>query len=475
MLSTSRALYELSDKTLFWSFAILSLLAMLAAAVLYTPEPILLPIGMLFLLFSLNNPKALFYLFFAILPFSIEIHVGSLGTDLPSEPIMVFMMGLCMVLATVRSSRISKDYFVHPISLVVISHLMWIFLTSITSTSPVISFKFLLAKMWYVLPFFFLPLLLMRREEDFRKVFKFLSVGLFIAITYVLIRHAAAGFTFDSSNTVMRPIFRNHVNYAVMLVAFLPYYWYLLTTASRRWRLSMLGLLGVLLIGIYFSYTRAAQASVFLAIAFYWLMKLRLMKLSVGLGIAGLIVVSLFLSVNNRYLDFAPDFERTVAHKKFDNLVEATAKMEDISTVERFYRWVAGGYMLKEKPWLGYGPSTFYSQYRAHTVTSYKTYVSDNPEKSGIHNNYLMVAVEQGLLGLVIMLMLAVVPLLYAEKVYHALSDTKEKALVMAAATCYFLVDVCILINDLLEADKIGPLYFLSAAIILFFGVRRRH
>ena len=474
MPSATRALYEFSDKALFWSFASLSLLSLLAAAVLYTPVPVLIPAGFLFLLFALNNPKALFYLFFAILPFSIEIHVGSLGTDLPSEPIMVFMMGLCMVLATVRSSTIAMDYVVHPISLIVISHLLWIFLTSIGSTSPVISFKFLLAKLWYVLPFFFLPLLLMKGEADFRKVFKFLSVGLFIAISYVLARHAAAGFTFDSSNKVMRPIFRNHVNYAVMLVAFLPYYWYLLTTTSRRWRLAMVGLLVVLLIGIYFSYTRAAQASVFLAVAFYCLMKWRLMKLSVGLGLVGLIAVSLFLSVNNRYLDFAPDFERTVAHKKFDNLVEATTKMEDISTVERFYRWVAGGYMLKEKPWLGYGPSTFYSQYRAHTVTSYKTYVSDNPEKSGIHNNYLMVAVEQGLLGLVIMLMLAVIPLLYAERIYHSLGSKKEKALVMAAATCYFLIDVCILINDLLEADKIGPLYFLSAAIILFFGVRKR-
>ena len=46
--------------------------------------------------------------------------------------------------------------------------------------------------------------------------------------------------------------------------------------------------------------------------------------------------------------------------------------------------------------------------------------------------------------------------------------------LVLAAATCYFLIDVTILINELIEVDKIGPLYFLSASIIVFFDVKNR-
>lgn len=120
---------------------------------------------------------------------------------------------------------------------------------------------------------------------------------------------------------------------------------------------------------------------------------------------------------------------------------------------------------------MGFGPSTFYNSYDGYTVTSYQTYVSDNPEKSGIHNNYLMIAVEQGIPGLIIMLLVAFLPLLYAERVYHRLSNVSIRALLLAAATCYFLIDVTILINDLLEADKIGPFYFLSAAIILCVGV----
>jgi len=144
--------------------------------------------------------------------------------------------------------------------------------------------------------------------------------------------------------------------------------------------------------------------------------------------------------------------------------------MEDISTVERFYRWVAGFYMVAEKPWLGHGPSTFYSEYKSYTVNSYKTYVSDNPEKSGIHNNFLMVTVEQGIIGLIIMLSLAFLPLIVAEQTYHKLKDKNDRTLVMCAAISFALINITILINDLLEADKVGPFFFLSAAIIVLFS-----
>lgn len=455
----------------FWVFALISIITFVTSILLYNPLPVLLPFGVLFAAFAIVSPKYLFYLFFAILPFSIEIHTASIGTDLPSEPIMILMTGMCFVIGIARSHKISKDFFINPVTAVITLHLLWIAFASITSTNQIYSFKYLLAKLWYVIPFFVLPMFVMKSQKDFRKIFLFLSMGLFIAIVYVLTRHALENFSFASSNAVLRPIFRNHVNYAIMLLAFLPYYWFVVRSEKRKNSKVFFGLLVLLLIAIYFSYTRAAQMSVVLAIVFYWIMHYRLVKLGVGLAIAGLIVFVMLMSHNNKYLDYAPDYSKTIAHKKFDNLVEATAKMEDISTVERFYRWVAGAYMVAEKPWQGFGPSTFYTTYDGYTVTSYQTYVSDNPEKSGIHNNYLMVAVEQGIPGLIIMLLVALIPLLYAEKVYHHLKDPSLKRLLMAAAMCYFVVDVTILINDLLEADKIGPLYFLSASIIVCVGV----
>jgi len=472
-MSKAREL-KVTEQNAFWLFAGFSSLSFVLSIVLSNPIPMTLPFGILFLAGAILNPKYIIYLFFAILPFSVEMQFGSLGTDLPSEPLMLFLMGICIVLFITKSLTLSKSLFVHPISLVIVLHLSWIFFTSMFSTVPLFSFKYFLAKLWYVLPFFFLPLLVLKKELDYRKIIQFLSLGLFLAISYVLLRHAAAGFTFASSNVVMKPIFRNHVNYAIMLVAFLPFFWYLIRPALKSFPIIKFGLLLYLLIAIYFSYTRAAQASVLLAIAFYFVLRWRLVKIGIGVTLICMTMLVMHLSTDNGYLDYAPEFSKTVAHKKFDNLVEATTKMQDISTVERFYRWIAGAYMIAEKPILGFGPSTFYTNYVGYTVSSYVTYVSDNPEKSGMHNNYLMVAVEQGIPGLLIMLLVAFLPLLYAENLYHSMGKGNDRNLVLAAATCYFLIDVTILINELIEVDKIGPLYFLSASVIVFFDVKNR-
>jgi O-antigen ligase len=100
-------------------------------------------------------------------------------------------------------------------------------------------------------------------------------------------------------------------------------------------------------------------------------------------------------------MDFAPNFERTITHTEFDNLIEATYKLEDISSMERVYRWMAGIEMIKDRFWFGFGPGTFYSNYKAYSISRFQTYVSDNPDQSGIHNYFLMTWVEQGFIGFI--------------------------------------------------------------------------
>jgi len=470
MPSRTASLSFLTDQRLFWFFSAICIISFNLAMVLKNPLPALLPFGLVFLLFTINNIKHLYYFFFFLLPFSLEIELpGGFATDLPSEPIMILLMGIALVIAIHKAGYINKGIFTHPISLVVFAHLSWIAFSALFSSNVFFSIKYLLAKLWYIIPFYFLPLMIFNSEKDLRPIFKWLSLGLFVAISFVMLQHATMDFSFDSINKAVRPIFRNHVNYAIMLVAFLPYFCYLIFTEKKK-SLVHIGLLLYLLLAIYLSYTRAAQASCLLAVGVYFVIKWRLVKYAIGASLIGLIAFVSFVTHENKYLDFAPNFEKTIEHKKFDNLVEATAKMEDISTVERFYRWVAGFYMVADKPLVGHGPSTFYSEYKSYTVTSYKTYVSDNPEKSGIHNNFLMVAVEQGIIGLLIMLALAFLPLLIAEQSYHKLKNKKDKILLMCAAISFALINIVILINDLLEADKVGPFYFLSAAVIVLFS-----
>ena len=406
------------------------------------------------------------------MPFSVEFELpGGLGTDLPSEPIMWILLLITPLILIRNINELDKKLLTHPISLLITGHLFWIAFTCLFSTNQVFSLKFFLAKTWYVIPFYFLPLLILDSEKNYRKLFFFLSIGLFISVSYVMLRHAGSGFSFESINKAVRPIFRNHVNYGVMLISFLPFLVYLTKTKFKS-GLIKYGLLIYLLLAIYLTYTRAAQLSVVLAAVIYFVIQFRLAKYAIILSIVSLVGLGSYLSIGNNYLDFAPEYTKAIEHKKFDNLVEATYKMEDISTVERFYRWIAGFNMVKEKPILGFGPSTFYSNYKSYTITSYKTYVSDNPEKSGIHNYYLMTMVEQGIIGFIILMSLIFAVIFYGEVIYHRNNDKKIKALIMASIVCFTLICIVQLINDLLEADKIGPFFFMAAAIITSFHIK---
>jgi O-antigen ligase len=189
---------------------------------------------------------------------------------------------------------------------------------------------------------------------------------------------------------------------------------------------------------------------------------------------AGLLIAALgiglfvgFVTYRDNWLLFAPNYERTVTHTRFDNLLEATTRLEDISLMERVYRWVAAAYMIEQKPILGFGPGTFYFNYRNFTVTSFKTYVSHNPERSGIHNYYLMVAVEQGLPGLFFFLAFCVLVLLWGQRTYHRLRDVAQGRFVMAASLSFALICLLMFMNDFVETDKIGSLFFICAAIVV--------
>ncbi len=455
------------DSKGFYGFSFITIASCLAAAVFNEPFIGLIPFGILFAYLAVVNYKLIFLGFFVLLPFSIEVTLpGGLGTDLPSEPIMWFLTVLFLLLVIWNGKTIDRKLFTNPISLVLILHLMWILITTLMSSFPVISAKFFLAKLWYVIPFFFLPLILVKEETDLIKLFRYFIYASIISVAYVFINHAATGFAFSGINFAVRPIFRNHVNYAALLVLLLPFIWAMvrITKEKKFWTILLF-----FLVAVYFTYTRAAYGVVILCTIMYFIIKFRLMKWVTPLAFVVVAVGLNSVIQGNEYLRMAPDYENTVSHTKFNNLIEATYKMEDISTMERLYRWVAGFHMVKEEPYFGFGPSTFYSNYQNHTVSSFQTYVSDNPEKSGIHNYYLMTLVEQGFIGLILLFLIIFLPLFVSQKAFLLQKGQNGRYWVMAAALSYFATAIMILINDLLEADKVGPIFFLSAAIIVYY------
>jgi O-antigen ligase len=222
----------------------------------------------------------------------------------------------------------------------------------------------------------------------------------------------------------------------------------------------------LLTIGTYFSYTRAAIVALVGCPFIYLLVKFRLIKASIFLGLMFSVMGINWLLYNNNFLRFAPDFNRTITHQRFDKLITATVELEDISTMERVYRWVAGVEMVKEKPLLGFGPGTFYNNYQNYTVSAFQTYVSNNPDHSTVHCYYLLTLIEQGVFGFIIFGLICLYGLILGERKYHQLKNGKDKTIIMASILSLVIILLINLINDMIETDKVGPFFFMSLAII---------
>lgn len=419
--------------------------------------------------------RRLFYLMMACLPLSIEEELpGGFATDFPSEQLM-WLLTLCAIGWFLRNIRTIDGRFIrHPVTIALLLHLCWIAISVVTSQDIYVSFKYLLAKGWYVIVFYFLAAHLMRSERDFKEFFWWFLIPLLIAVVTVFTRHAAIDFSFKDVAYVMGPFFRNHVMYACLLAIFVPFIWYA-TYWYKRWSATWWFLvlsIVFLLIAINYAYTRAAYVALAAAVGIYWVMRWRMMKVALlGFGVILGIFIG-FVNTSDNWLEFAPDYEKAISHTRFDNLLEATTKLEDISTMERVYRWVAATYMIKERPITGFGPGNFYFNYEKYTVSSFKTYVSDNPERSGIHNYYLMTAVEQGLPGMLIFILFSVVVMLYGERVFHRTEVGWKRRMVTASVMCFILIDLLMLMNDLVETDKIGSLFFMSVAMLVNLGMK---
>lgn len=458
-------------------FSVLTVGSILASIYFATWWMALLPPALLVVWLSFVDIQKVFFLMIGCIPLSMELALpGGFATDLPSEQFMwlLTLAGIGWFLMNWRS--VDVRFLRHPVTLALLAHVAWIAVTMAASDNFIVSFKYLLAKGWYVIVFYFLASRFLNTERDFKQLLWWFFVPLMYAMTTVVVRHAAKGFSFEDVGYVMWPHFRNHVMYACLLAIFLPFVWYgtyWYKRYSGPWLVLVLGVLYILF-AINFAYTRAAYVALAAAVGIYWVVRWRLMKVALVVLAIGFTLLLGFLSTRDNWLLFAPDYEKTISHKRFDNLLEATTKLEDISTMERVYRWVAASYMIREKPWMGFGPGTFYFHYKNYTVSSFKTYVSDNPEHSGIHNYYLMVTVEQGLPGLVFYLLFCIVVMLKGEDIFHRTADKSRRRTLMAALLCFCLTNILMLMNDFVETDKIGSLFILSVAIIVNVDLKER-
>jgi len=457
--------------------------------------PYILPIGLILIGFSfliLNDlywltlfPVALILMYFAIfetdkiflsiafftpLSINIEEFSESFGLFIPSEPLL---FGLMVFLSALQFHKpfLNRAYFKHPIMLVMYVYLLWMFLTCITSTSILISLKYLIARLWIIIPMmFFGPYFLadIKKKKQFLWLF---TIATSIAILYTLLHHSMYQFAEKPGHWVMFPFFKDHTIYGAIVALVLPFAvgLYYLEKRNLLLRATLIFLIAIIVLGLIFSYTRAAWLSVFAAI---FLCLLVFFRVKLYLMAGGLVVAVLIVIMN--WSTIQMELERNKKEHTTENIDErlqsATNVSTDASNLERINRWDCAISMFKERPLVGFGPGTYMFEYARFQDPENLTIISTNFGNLGnAHSEYLGALSEMGLPGALLFLILVLtIFVVNIQLIYKwPQEDKANRILLMTFLFSFTTYFSHAFLNNYLDTDKAAvPIWGMSAMLI---------
>lgn len=453
----------------FFSAALIYILVNIIGLWKEIPYLSALPFAILFAFVLINDYRNLFYFILASLPLSIDFFFGSLSLSAPSEPLLIIATALWLILFINKRTNI-KAYLNNPLVVLILLQIILFAFNIFVSREPVLSFKYLLAKLWFFGGFIFFPLLFLKDEKDYKKAFWAFFIPLMLTVFYTIINHALTGFSFEEVNPSARPFYANHVIYACTLGLALPF-----SVAALGWyknnslvKIILVALILVLLFAIITSYTRTTWLSVLAGIASIFVFKSKFLKLSFVAATIGIVVFCYNLVDQNDYMKYAPNYTNTVFNREdFSKHMEATVELSDVSGMERVYRWVAAVNLIQHNFWLGTGNNTFYPTYKEYANPAFITYLSDNPERSSTHNYFLLIFCDQGVFGFLLFAILYAWAMLRAKYIYSLSNSKFIKNLMLTCFVTLVIFLVHLVLGDMVEVDKNGGIFLIVLAILI--------
>ena len=427
------------------------------------------PILMLILYLAFFSMDTLMYLIVISTPLAVILKNSdfNIGMSIPSEPLMFGVM-LLFLFKILHEGNYDKRVLWHPVTVAIMINLIWIALTVITSSMVVVSIKFLVARLWFVLVFYFLAVQLFAKVKNIKTFLWCYILPFTIIIAYTVLRHADNGFTQKSAHWVMYPFYNDHTSYAAALTLFIPVLFsFIIDKTYAGWKRFAAGFLFLIFVGaLVLSYTRAAWMGLVIALAFLPMIALRLRISSILLIVVfgGLIVhqfqEQIFILLEKNKSNSSSDL--AVHAKSISNV------STDASNRERINRWKSALRMYKERPIFGWGPGTYQFRYAPFQQSSEMTEISTNAGNRGnAHSEYIGPLAESGLLGSLTFIAIVFLVIARGLKIIYE-SRTRETRLlatgILLGLITYFAHGA---LNNFLDTDKLSvPFWGMIAALI---------
>lgn len=430
-----------------------------------------LPIFLAIVLFSFYNINQLLYFVVLCTPLSLNLESMDIGMDLgfylPTEPIL-FGLSIILIMRFIKRGTYDKKILNNSITGAIFFYLAWLFITSLTSSHILVSFKFLISKLWFIIPLFLYATSLFKDLKNIYRVLWLYLGSLTLVVAITIIRHYQWGFDQEAAHWIMSPFFKDHTSYGAIVAFYIPITIGLLLKKNNSpiIQFTLFLILAILTAGLVYSYTRAAWLSLVGSLGVYLLFRFKIkfkyvaiLALIIG-GIGTKYYVDISIALNKNKTDSSQNISKHI--ESISNV------STDASNLERINRWNCAIKMFNERPFFGWGGGTYAFEYAPFQHSSDLTIISTNfGNKGNAHSEYLGALAETGVIGAISFLLIVILLIYKASMLYINLENPDLKILVMSillALISYFIHGV---LNNYLDTDKASiPIWTCAAMIV---------
>jgi O-antigen ligase len=433
---------------------------------------LMIPFFLLIAWYAFFNIKLLLLITVCFTPLSVLLSdiAGDTTVDIsiPSEPIFAIIF-LIFILKTFTGQKLEKEIWLHPVSVAILINLLWLFLTSLTSSMPGVSFKFLLARLWFVIPLYFIAIHYFKSYTFIKKYLWLYIIPFIFVIIYTLYNHISVGiFIKNAAHGAMQPFYNDHTSYGAILAMYIPILFGFLFFKDYSFRFKMfIGfLLAFFIFATVFSYTRAAWISL-LAAAGVWLVLL--LKINWKILLLGSVTaIALFFVFQFEITDSLSKNKQDSSEDLSEHMSSVTNIATDASNLERINRWNSAFKMFNERPIFGFGPGTYMFQYAPYQMSFDRTIIStDFADGGNAHSEYIGPLAESGILGALTFLAVIIATIVTGVKVFYKSKNKELKILALSSLLGLITYYIHGFLNNFLDTDKASVPFWGFTAIIV--------
>ena len=421
---------------------------------------------MLYFLFARIDLVMWVILFFTPLSITLTNDEFNVGLSLPTEPLLALVTAVVLFQA-VFGRGLPEYILKNPVTLAIAAYLAWMLLTTLTSELPIISLKYLIARTWFIVPYYLLMVFVLNTAFKRELFFWVFLVPLVAVAIYTLYIHSQYSFSKDTSTWVMFPFFKEHTSWGAVLAMYYPVSAYFaLRKSDWGLRSFAIALFLIMTAAVVLSYTRAAWVSLIAAFGVWLIIKLKLKWPVLVLG-----ALAVLIGIASFWSSITAQFQQNTSVSS-DDLGEHVSSISNVSTdasnMERINRWSSALRMFNERPITGWGPGTYMFLYAPYQKPWEKTIISTNAGNRGnAHSEYIGPMAESGFIGLITVLALITTVFIVGFKVYQTTPAGNARELVLMALLGLVTYFTHGLLNNFLDMDKASaPVWGFIALIV---------